>query len=275
MYFLLIAFFVSSFSFSQTQSTSPLNPEEELILLRKQVKELSEISNEHSEIIKRQIKDQHFDQSSRGYIELKVGMSKLDPKDVEDENDDLFNDLDDASWEKFGFANLLDIEIGKALMMDNNIRHEFGVGYQHLRSRRLQATYTPSGGGGKIKITETALAHTLFARYAMLFEAGKSRFFVGPGVTLGYSPTSKLLIEAERGNEGAQLYGEGTSVLLELFGKAKFEISRYFYLVATAGYRMQEAENLKLNAAELVSVKTRTDLDLSGFFGTVGFAASF
>lgn len=278
MYFIILSAFLCSFSFSQNQ-ISPLpsanGSSEEVIALKQKISDLEEITKEHSEIIKRQIKDQHFDQSSRGYIELKYGLTTLDPKDVEDNNDEVFNDLDDANWEKFDFANILDLEIGKTVLSDTNVRHEFGVGYQHLRSKRLQASFSPSSGGGKVKITETALAHTLYGRYSVLFQPGSKGIHIGPGITFGYSPTTKLLVEAEQGNEGAQVYGEGTSFLIELFGKAKIEMSRYFYLVSTFGYRMQEAENLKLNAAEIVSVKTRTDLDLSGVFATFGIAASF
>ncbi len=82
-------------------------------------------------------------------------------------------------------------------------------------------------------------------------------------------------LEIEQDDEGAQIYGESQSMLLEVFAKAKVEISRSIFFVITSGYRMQEAENLKLTAAEIVSVKTRTDLDMSGFFGTAGLAASF
>lgn len=270
MKLLFLCLFIPLIAFSQTPTENP-----EIEQLKKKVQELEEISNEQSELIKRQIKDQHFDQSSRGYIEIKVGRSMLNPEDIENENDEIFNDLQDSNWGKFDYANIIDLEIGKALL-DTAGRHEFGIGYQHLRSKRLQASYTPSGGGGKIKVTETALAHTVFARYAFLFQSSTVKnFSFGPGVTLGYSPTTKLQINAEQGNSGNQINGEGNSMLFEIFGKAKQEINRYFYFVVMAGYRMQEAKNLRLSAAEVVTLKTSTDLDLSGFFGSFGLAASF
>lgn len=276
MNLLVLCLLFSSFAFSQTPTDLPPTPtSNEVEELKKKVQELTEVQNEQAELLKRQIKDQHFDQISRGYIEIKVGRSMLNPKDVEDENDEVFSDIDGSRWGKFDYANVIDLEIGKAVQTDSG-RHEIGVGYQHLRSKRLQATYTPSGGGGQVKITETALAHTLFARYAYLFNSQTIKdFYFGPGFTLGYSPTTKLMIEAEQGNEGAQIYGEGTSMLVEAFLKAKREITRYFYVTLIAGYRMQEAENLKLNAAEIVTLKTNTDLDLSGFYGSFGLAASF
>jgi hypothetical protein len=274
MKLLLLSFLIPFAAFSQTTPATQ-SKNSEIIELRKKVEELSEVSNEHSELMKRQIKDQHFDQNSRGYIEVKFGRSSFNPKDVEEENDDVFNDLDDANWEKFDYANLVEFEIGKAIE-DEGLKHEIGIGYQHFRSKKLQADYSPSGGGGKVKITETALAHTLFARYSMLFTSKNQKgFYFGPGITLGYAPVTKLMIEAEQGDAGAQIYGENTSYLLEVFAKGKLEIKRYFSIVFISGYRMQEAENLKLNAAEIVTIKTRTDLDLSGFYGTFGIATSF
>ena len=277
MYFLLLTVFCISVTLAQDPmpAIQPQTAPDEVSELKKKIHELEEVSKEHSELLKLQLKDQHYDQSSRGYIELKFGRSKLNPKDIEDENDDVFNDLDDANWEKFDYSNLIDLEIGKVILGAGDTRHEIGIGYQHLRSKKLQATYTPTSGN-RIKATETIMAHTLFARYSMLFRTpGKNNFYFGPGVTLGYSPVSKLLIEIEQGNEGAQIYGESQSMLLEIFGKAKVEISRSIYLVIVSGYRLQEAENLKLTAAEIVSVKTNTDLDMSGLYGTAGFAASF
>jgi hypothetical protein len=242
--------------------------------LKKRITELEEIQKESSEILKRQLADQHYDQSSRGFIELKLGLSNFSPKDIEDVNDELFNELEDASWNSFGHAWLIDLEIGKTILSQNQSKHEISIGYQNLRSS-MDGKFT-SSSGDKIKIFENVSIHTIFARYANLYKTDHSeKFFFGPGVTLGYSPVTNINIEAESGNEGAQINGEGTSYLLELFGKSKYEISRYFSLVSTAGYRLQEADNLRLNAAEIVSVKTKVDLDASGFFVNVGLAASF
>ncbi len=183
MYFLLISAFFISVSFAQDPipATQPQAPLDEVGLLKKKIHELEEVSKEHSELLKLQLKDQHFDQSSRGYIELKFGRSKLNPKDIEDNNDETFNDLDDANWEKFDYANLIDLEIGKVILGSGETRHEIGIGYQHLRSKKLQATYSPTSGN-RIKVSETIMAHTLFARYAMLFKTPGSRnFYFGPG----------------------------------------------------------------------------------------------
>lgn len=273
-FFIALVFVVFSFSLF-AQAPQP-QTQSEIEQLRQQVKELKEISAENSEIIKRQLSDHYYDQNSRGYLEIKVGGSRIDPDDINDMNDDIFNDLDGASWERFDYAAILDLEFGKTILSNNENKHEFGIGYQYLRSKKLEASYPPSGGGSTIRVHETIQAHTLFARYAFLFKAGSGgNTYWGPGITLGFSPVSELTLELEQGNEGEKLKAEGTSFLFEAFWKAKHEFTRYFYVVATAGYRMQEAEDLRLNAAELVSVKTRTDLDMSGVFGTVGIAASF
>jgi hypothetical protein len=264
--------FVSSalISFSTFAQT-----EIDLANLSRRVTELSEVTAEHSEIIKRQMIDLHKDQNSRGYLEIKIGRSTLNPEDIEDENNDTFGGMDDANWESFDYANIIDFEIGKTILGKADTKHEFGIGYQHLRSKNLQASFLPSGGG-RIKVTETIITHTIFARYAHLFKiTSDDRLYMGPGVTVGYSPISKLVLELERGDDGSQIYGENTSFLFEFFGKAKYEFTRYFYMVGMAGYRLQEAENLRLNAAELVSIKTKTDLDVSGFFAAIGLGTSF
>ena len=130
--------------------------------------------------------------------------------------------------------------------------------------------------GGKVSVHEKILMHTMFARYAMLFEVGPNRkVYIGPGFTLGYSPVSELKIELEQGNEGSQVTGESTSYLVEVFGKAKIEFARYFSFVAVAGYRMQEAEDLRLNEVDVTMLRTNIDLDASGFYGTAGLAVAF
>lgn len=258
------------------QTNPPSTEATEIELLKKQVQELTEISAEQSELLKRQIKDQHYDQSSRGYLEIKVGRSLLNPDDVEDENDDLFNETDDANWEKFGYANLLDVEIGKTILGNNGVSHQIGIGYQYLRSKQMQASYTPSGGPPKVQVHETITSHALFLRYAMMNKmSSNNKFFFGPGVTLGYAPITEIMIEAQRNNEGVQVKAENPSTLIEFFAKGRYEFTRYFYLVGVVGYRFQEAENVRLSAAEVVSVKTTTDLDLSGLYATVGIATSF
>lgn len=270
MQIFIFAILIFSFkSFSQIDQTDEVNA------LKKQVKELTEIVNENSEILKHQIKDQHSDQSSRGYFEIKFGRAFINPKEIQDNNDELFNDLNSASWEEFEYANVLDFEIGKTIYGSEDVRHDFGVGYQQLRSKQLQAHYTPTGGGQDIRIIETLTFQTVYARYSPLFSAdSKNRLFIGPGLTIGYSPSSELLVQVEQGDEGAQVTGKGTSFLFELFGKFKYELARYFSVVGTAGYRHQEAEDLRLTAAELISIRTRTDADVSGAFATVGIAIS-
>ena len=269
---ILFGFILASFS-SIAQDTSLQS--EEIASLKKKIQEIEEIQNENSDILKRQLADQYFDQSSRGYIELKLGGSLFNPKDIEDRNDELFNELDDANWEKFGYAVLLDLEIGKTIQDSESTRHEVGIGYQQLRSG-IEGNFTPNGGGGKIKVFETVSMHTLFARYTRLFKADQSgQMYIGPGVTLGYSPVSKIMIQLEQGNEGAQVSGEGTSYLVEVFGKAKYELSRYFSLIAISGFRLQRAENLRLTAAELISLKTKADVDASGLYAALGLAVAF
>lgn len=267
----------SNCAWAQTnaENISPQSSSTELDILKKRIQDLEEIQNENSEILKKQLGDQHFDQNSRGYIELKFGQSSFSPDDIEDANDETFSDMDGSHWKNFEYATILEFEIGKTILATNSIKHEIGIGYQNLRSK-IDAAYTPSGGGAEVTVYETVSIHTLFARYAMLFKATKNgRFFVGPGATIGYSPVSKILIEVEQGNQGTQVSAESTSYLLEFFGKAKFDISRYFSIIAISGYRIQEANNLRLNAAELVNVKTKVDLDASGFFNMIGLAVAF
>lgn len=267
---LLLSFHVVA----QTPETS-IDHSAEIKELREKVEELTEISNEQSEIIKRQLKDTHFDQNSRGYLELKFGFSKLDPEDIEDENDDTFDGATSASWEQFDYSHILDLEIGKSILSSNGTKHDFGVGYQHMRSKELKADYL-STGNDRIKVTETILVHTLFFRYAHLFPVGDSkRGYIGPGVTLGYSPVSELQIDLKNGNQGQQITGESDSFLFEIFAKGKFEFTRYFSFVSTAGYKIQEAEDLSLSASGSESVSSKVDLDVSGLFATVGLAVSF
>lgn len=242
----------------------------------KRISELEQVQAENSELIKRLLKDQYKDQLSRGYIEVKIGRALIEPKDIEDENDETFNDLNSSSWQSFEYANIMDFEIGKTILTDFGSKHEFGIGYQHLRSKRLEASYVDSDTNKKIRVFETILGHTLFARYAHLFKTGYSdKAYFGPGITFGYSPITKLQIEFESGDEGVQVNGENTSMLIEIFGKGKFEFTRYFQAVFNVGYRIQRADNIRLNAAELVTLKTKTDIDVSGFYGTFGLAASF
>lgn len=268
---------VFAFSTLLASAQVPSNNESNSIKeLNDKIRDLTEVTAEHSEIMKRQLIDQHYDQSSRGYLELKYGLVHISPKDIEDNNDELFSDLENSNWENFDYANILELEIGKTILGKDEVKHEIGIGYQYLRSKEVQATFTPTGGGGTAKVIETISAHTMYLRYAYLSHiSSTSKIYLGPGFTFGYSPVTDLSIQLEQGAEGVQVKGEGTSFLLEIFGKGKIEFSRYFSGVLTAGYRMQEAENLRLNAAEIVSLKTKTDLDLSGFFGTVGIAVSF
>lgn len=256
--------------FAQTTAT-----ESDVEALKKRVSELEEIQRENSTIIKRQLADQHFDQNSRGYLELKLGLSHFNPESLEDENDDLFKDLNGANWEGFENARIMEAEIGKSLLITEDLKHEFGVGYQMLSSK-MSGSFNPSGGGAKITVREKISINTLYARYSMLNRMGPSRkLWLGPGLTIGYSPSSELKMEIEQNDEGVQVKGEGTSYLIEVFGKAKLELSRYFTLVGTAGYRIQEAKDLRLNAADIVTMKTTTDIDSSGFFATVGFGVAF
>lgn len=269
MHFFIFIVLLCSSVFAQSESI-------EIEKLRKEVQELSEITAEQGELIKRQLKDQHYDQSSRGYLEIKVGRSMLAPDDVEDENDDVFNDTDDANWESFDYGNILDVELGKSLLSDTGIKHEIAIGYQYLRSKRLEASFTPNAGPPKTKVFETISAHTLFLRYAQLHKLSTNENFrFGPGITFGFAPVTELVIEVERNDVGEQVTAENTSFLVEVFGKAKYDFTRYFSIVGTFGYRLQEAENVRLNSADVVSLKTKTDLDLSGVFGTFGIATSF
>lgn len=267
----LVAASLVFISFNLKAQTETPNPEMEA--LKKRVLELEEVQAENSEIIKRQLGDQHIDQNSRGYIELKAGMSLFQPDDIEDMNDDELGAVNNASWEDFGHANIFDLEIGKSIYISGLMKHEIGVGYQFFNSK-MTGSY-PSGGG-TVSVKEKVMIHTMYARYAMLFEASRNgKFYIGPGITLGYSPVSELKIELEKGNEGSQVTAESTSFLVEVFGKAKIEFSRYFSFVAMAGYRMQEAEELRVNSTDVTTVRTNTDLDASGFFGMAGLAAAF
>jgi hypothetical protein len=279
--FICIFIFISFGVFAQTsvdpstEKAATLSPESELESLKKKVKELEEIQNENSEILKKQLSDLHYDQNSRGYIEIKLGKSMFKPEDIEKKNDEIFGGAQDAEWADFKSATTLEFEIGKTILENDFSKHEVGIGYQQLRSQ-ADASYTPNGGGDKVSVYEKVAVHTIFARYARLFKASQNgKLFFGPGITLGYSPVSKMTIEVEQGTAGVQVSAESTSYLLEVFGKAKLEISRYFSLVATGGYRKQEANNLRLNAADLISIKTKVDLDASGPFGTLGIAVSF
>lgn len=266
-----------AFSSALAQEVIPTETQDQVQNIQEmRIGELEQIQAENSELIKRLLKDQYKDQLSRGYIEVKIGRALIEPKDIEDENDELFNDLNSSSWQSFEYANIIDFEIGKTVLTDFGTKHEIGIGYQHLRSKRLEASYIDSDTSKKIRVFETIFAHTLFARYTHLFKTGVSdKAYFGPGFTLGYSPITKLQIEAESGDEGVQFYGENTSMLIEIFAKGKFDFTRYFQAVLNAGYRIQRADNIRLNAAEVVTVKTKTDIDVSGFYGTFGLAASF
>jgi uncharacterized protein (UPF0335 family) len=258
-------------SFAQETTTEVVEND-----LNKKINDLEQIQAENSELIKRLLKDQYKDQLSRGYIEIKLGRASIEPKDIEDENNETFNDLNSASWQSFEYANIIDFEIGKTILTDFGSKHEFGIGYQHLRSKRLEASYIDSDTNKRIRVFETIIGHTLFARYAHLFKTGYSdKAYFGPGVTIGYAPVTKLQIEFESGDEGIQVNGENTSMLIEIFGKGKFEFTRYFQAVFNIGYRLQRADNIRLNAAELVTLKTKTDIDVSGFYGSLGIAVSF
>lgn len=267
----LIAASLVFLSFNLKAQTEYQDPEIEA--LKKRVQELEEVQAENSEIIKRQLSDQHIDQNSRGYIELKAGMSLFRPDDIEDENDRMFAAAGDASWKDFGHANIFDLEIGKTIYVSGLLKHEIGIGYQFLNSKMSGSV---PDAGGTISIKEKVMIHTLYARWALLFEASKNgRFYIGPGITLGYSPVSELKIDAEQGNQGDQVTGEGTSVLIEVFGKAKVEFARYFSFVAMAGYRKQEANDLRLNSGDVTNLRSNIDLDASGVFGLAGLAVAF
>lgn len=261
------------FSFITHAQTTP--PIDEIASLKNKIIELEEIQRENSELIKRQLSDQHFDQNSRGYIEIKYGISSLSPDDIEEMNDETFRDINGSNWEEFGSAKIFELEIGKTILHNDFIKHEIGIGYQNLRSS-IEAGYTPTSGG-RVAVTETISMNTLFARYSLLFKINNTddKLFVGPGATLGYSPDSKITIDIEQGNEGVHVLGEGTSALFEIFGKAKYEVSRYFSLVGNVGYRLQNANDIRVNVADIVTLKTKEDLDASGVFAVLGFAASF
>ncbi len=269
IYFLPIMLF-SFLSYAQL-----VPPNEEINTLKNKVKELEEIQRENSEIIKRQLSDQHYDQNSRGYLEIKYGISSISPSDIEDVNKTEFNAAKEGSWSSFGSAHFIELEIGKSILYNDFIKHEIGIGYQNLRSS-MEASFTPTTGA-RITVAETISMSTLFARYALLFKINNTdgKLFIGPGATFGYSPDSKITIELEQGTTGAHVTGEGTSTLVEIFGKTKYELSRYFSFVGNAGYRIQNASNIRLNVADIVTLKTKKDLDASGIFATLGFAVAF
>ncbi len=252
---------------------------DEIDLLKKRIQYLEDVQNESSEILKMQLADQHFDQNSRGYFEVKIGQSMFSPEEIEDENDEFYSSLDgETNWGKFRSATIFEFEIGKSFLDRNingsTIKHEIGIGYQLFKAEQ-EAKYKPDSGQ-TIKIYETVDIHTLFARYAMLFslrENGKT--FFGPGVTLGYSPKSDISIDFRSEDEGVKVTGESTSFLFEIFGKFKMELSRYSFFVMNVGYRSQQADDLRLSAADIVSISTQTDLDASGLFGTLGLAIAF
>ena len=259
-------------AFSQANSSQQANEIQEL---KKQLSDLNEIVEENSRLIKAQLKDLHSDQMSRGYIELKYGLSKLNIVDLEDLNDDLFSDVEGSEWDHFDYGKIIDLEFGKSIYINNNFRHEFGVGFQQLKSKTVSASFMPSSGS-KIKVFETVTAQTIFLRYTALFTPENvKRLSFGPGITIGYSPETKALFQLEQGDKGVQIRGESYSYLFEMFGKAKFEFTRYFSFVSMIGYRIQQANDIRATAADLVNVKSKIDLDLSGAFATVGIAASF
>lgn len=261
---------ISSQAISQTEST-----ESEIDSLKKRVQELEEVQRENSEIIKRQLKDQHVDQNSRGYLEVKFGASQFKPKDIEDENDDTFDGLDDATWNDFGHAKIMEIELGKTVFENESIKHEVGIGYQLFNSK-TDGSFKPTNGGSTIKIDEKVKIQTLYARYVALFKTpADKRFFIGPGVTLGYSPSSIFELQFEQDDSGEKATAEGKSYLVEVFGKAKYEFSRYFSIVIMFGYRIQEADELRLTSGDVVDLTKSYDLDASGAFGLAGLGVAF
>lgn len=265
VYFFLILFSITS-TFAQTV-------ESEIEELKVKVKELSEISNEQSEIIKRQLKDLHYDQSSRGYVELKMGLSQTNPDDIEELNERSFNNQNHAGWETFGHGKIVELEIGKAVLINEQLKAEIGIGYQYLTSS-IEGSFTQSGN--IVTVREKIQVHTLLARTSVLFKTPQvPRFYFGPGMTVGFSPATKLKVELEEGNEGSQVTGEGDSLLVEVFGKAKYEISRYFSVVFVGGYRIQEAKSLRLNSADVTTLRTNLDLDVSGLYSSVGLSVNF
>lgn len=249
--------------------------DEEIKNLKKQVSDLSEIVDENSRLIKAQLKDQHIDQNSKGYLEFKIGKSILNPEDLEDENKTLFNEADESEWDNFESSVILEIEIGKTLFVNDRVQHQFGIGFQDLRSNEMNGSLKQNGGN-RVKVEEKISFQTIYLRYASLFTLNSNRsFFLGPGATVGYAPAGKLVVQLESDEKGERATAEAPAALVELFLKAKFDFARYFSLVATAGYRLQEAEDARLVSGDTANVNDEVDLDVSGAFSTIGIAASF
>lgn len=264
-FFILII--ATNFSQLKAQESNP-----QINNLNKRINELEEINNENSELIKKLLTDLHNDQNSRGYFEIKLGASLLKPKDVEDKNKDIFSS-GESTWSNFNYAGFVDFEIGKNLSGENGAKHKIGVGYQVLRSS-LEGSF--SNSSDKFSLHEQINIQTFFLRYTHLLKMDSSgKNFFGGGATIGYAPTNELIVNITEGNTGAQVRGEATSYLVELFGKVELQISRYISILGTSGYRYQKAENLRLAVADLVTFKTKVDLDSSGFYGTIGVAINY
>lgn len=253
---------------SDTKSISTI--EQQIVQLQKEITYLKDVQNESSTLVKQFYTDKFFDYNSRGYISIAYGISSYSPDDIEQSNKEDFDSLVDAEvdWTNPESSKLLDIEIGKFVMINQNMIIDVSLGYQFLQTKEVTAKITQVGES-PIFVNQKGTVHALVLRGAPLFKISKD-ILVGPGIGMGYSPNVKYKVNMEQGDSGEQFTAEGDAMLIELFGKARYDVSLHTSFSLMAGYRIQEAENMKIVAAELLTINTDIDFDASGFFIKAG-----
>lgn len=260
----LAGLLISGFAFANQEPT-----EDGIEQLKKRI-ELLELKQEES---KTKIIELQRQSKNKGFLELSLGISMISPEDLQDLNDEKFRSLNDSEWGTFEYARMLEVMIGKKLQRDDDTFHELSIGYQHLNSE-ISARFT--SGSSNIKAREKIVAHTLIARYNIMFKSNQiQNLFFGPGFSVGYSPMTKVILNLEDSNQGIEVNGESNSYLLEIFGKARYELASYMFLTSYFGYRAQKARDLKLSAADFISFRSDIDLDLSGLYAKIGLNFPF
>ena len=241
---------VKSISFNCNETQVPLAPKSPVVAKNK------EADSRYKELYKRlqylewQIKQKDNvnpeGKNSGPFVSFSMGISHFSPDNLEKERRDFYTELNNTHWSGFIFGTLFEFEIGNRFNFGNGASLEVSLGKQIFNSETVSGSGTDSSDQ-KVDLEESMEIDAIFLRatYLMTNPVDVKMTF-GPGVTIGYISEALYRIELSHDSESLDFEAKGKGHMLELFGKAGYEVSDTFVTSASAGVKYTKIKDMKL-----------------------------
>lgn len=273
-----IRFWAIATIFISTCVYSEINDNNELIKriedLENKIRDIEDIQKESTSVLKEVYFDSFFDRNSPAILDLRYSLSHFSPDEINEDTSKFVKSQNaSASWENFESASIVDIEIGKLMALKENYFAEFSIGFQALKSESLEGTISIPGAM-PITFVENVKANSLIIRMTVLHQIllNDTKWLLGPGFGFGYTPKAEIRLDIEQGNEGVVAFADGDGSLFETFIKSRYQISKFMFFTTNLGYRYSVIKDLRLNVGDIITERTKTKLDISGVFASIGIA---